>query len=68
MSNWIRGYRIKKYELPLTNDMLECMHAARKMICKKKKAQAKAKEQIKKIKHCRAMIATILSQWDDPKV
>ena len=27
--NWISGCCIKKYELPLTNDMLEQMHAAR---------------------------------------
>ena len=29
MSNWISGYHIKKYELPLTNNMLEQMHAAK---------------------------------------
>ena len=29
MSNWVSGCRIKKYELPLTNDMLEHMHATR---------------------------------------
>ena len=52
MSNWISGCRIKKYHLPLTNDMLERMHAAknRKEAIKrqKKEAQAEAKEQIRK--------------------
>ena len=32
MSNWICGYCIKKYHFPLTNDMLERMHAAKNMI------------------------------------
>ena len=54
MSNWISGCRIKKYELPLTNDMWEHMHATRnkKEAAKlqKKEAQVEAKEWIKKIK------------------
>ena len=29
MSNWISGCRLKKYQLPLTNEMLERMHAAK---------------------------------------
>ena len=29
VSKWISGCRIKKYEMPLTNDMLERMHAAK---------------------------------------
>ena len=29
MSNWISGCQIKRYELPLTNDMLKHMHAAK---------------------------------------
>ena len=50
MSNWISGCCIKKYELPLTNDMLEHMHAAKNRKeatrSQKAKAQAKAKELI----------------------
>ena len=41
MPNWISGYQIKKYELPLTNDMLEPMHAAKN----KKKAARFQKEE-----------------------
>ena len=48
MSNWISGCRIKKYHFPLTNDMLEHMHAAKntKEATKQQKveAQAEAKE------------------------
>eukprot|EP00250_Pteridium_aquilinum_P030065 c40593_g1_i1 orf=3-197(-) len=29
MSNWISGYRLKKYHLPLTPEMLEREHAAK---------------------------------------
>ena len=54
MSNWISGYQIKKYEVPLTNDMLERMHAAKNkkeiVEVQKAKAQSKAKECIKRIK------------------
>ena len=53
ISNWISGCQIKKYELPLTNDMLEHMHATknRKEIAKMQKveAQAKSKESIQRI-------------------
>ena len=49
--------------------MLERMHAVRNRKAttklQKKEAQAKAKEQIKKIKQRHAMIAAILSQRDD---
>ena len=41
MSNWISGCRIKKYELPLTNEMLERMHEARN---KKEAAALQRKE------------------------
>ena len=48
MSNWISGCCIKKYELPLTNDMLEQINVARnrkKVVeLQKKESQAKAKE------------------------
>ena len=40
ISNWISGCKIRKYELPLTNDMLEQMHAA-----KKRKEAAKIQKQ-----------------------
>ena len=29
VSNWISGCRLKKYHLPLTNEMLERMHATK---------------------------------------
>ena len=64
MSNWISGCRIKKYHLPLINDMLECMHAAknRKEAIEQQKveAQVKSKERIRRIKQRQAMIAAIL--------
>ena len=69
MSNWISGCRIKKYKLPLTNDMLERMHAAKNRKeaaeVQKAKAQAKAKERIKRIKQHWAMIAAIIPQEHD---
>ena len=50
MANWISGCRIKKYELPLTNEMLERMHEARNRkeaaALQRKEAQAEAKERI----------------------
>ena len=64
MSNWISGCQIKKYELLLTNDMLEQMHAAKNRKeatkIKKKKAPIEAKECIKRIKKHQALIAAIL--------
>ena len=69
MSNWISGYCIKKYHLPLTNDMLERMHVAknRKEAAKQQKveSQAEAKEQIKKIKQRRTIIVAILPQGNN---
>ena len=66
MSNWISGCQIKKYELPLTNDMLERMHDAknRKEVVEMQKAEAQdeAKERIQRIKQCQALIAAILPQ------
>ena len=54
MSSWISGCCIKNYNLPLTNDILERMHATRNrkeaIELQKKEAQAEGKEQIKKIK------------------
>ena len=50
MSNWISGCRIKKYELPLTNEMLEHMHEAKNRkdaaALQREEAQAEAKERI----------------------
>ena len=69
MSNWISGGCIKKYELPLTDKMLERMHATRNRkeaaLIQKEEAQAEAKERIRKIKQHRAIIATILPQNED---
>ena len=54
MSNWTSGCRIKKCHLPLTNDILERMHATKnkKEAAKQQKveAQVEAKEQIIRIK------------------
>ncbi|MCO5587012.1 hypothetical protein L7F22_040957 [Adiantum nelumboides] len=35
MANWISGCRLKKYHLPLTNELLERMHAAKQRRIKK---------------------------------
>ena len=65
MSNWISGCRLKKYHLPLTNEMLERMHAAKNRkeaaALQKQEAQDKARERIKKIKQRRAMVAALMS-------
>ena len=54
MSNWTSGCRLKKYHLPLTNEMLKRMHAAKNKkeaaALQRQQAQDKAQEQIKKIK------------------
>ena len=54
MFNWISGCRIKKYHLPLTNDMVEHMHATKNkkeaIEQQKEEAQAEATKRIKKIK------------------
>ena len=64
MSNWISGCRLKKYHLPLTNEMLERMHAAKSKkeaaALQKQQAQDKARERIKKIKQRRTMVGAIL--------
>ena len=64
MSNWISGCRIKKYELPLTNEMLERMHEAKNRkdaaTLQREEAQAEVKERIRRIKQRQAMIAAIL--------
>ena len=65
MSNWISGCRLKKYHLPLTNEMLERMHAAKNMkeaaASQKQDAQDEAQERIKKNKQRRAMVVALMS-------
>ena len=64
MLNWIRKYRIKKYELSLTGDMLARMHATRTrkeaIALWKEEAQVEEKECIWKIKPQREMVVAIL--------
>ncbi|MCO5559629.1 hypothetical protein L7F22_013230 [Adiantum nelumboides] len=45
MANWISGCRLKKYHLPLTNELLERMHAAKQRRVKRQQIIDEAQEE-----------------------
>ncbi|WP_165303672.1 hypothetical protein, partial [Enterobacter cloacae complex sp. CH23B] len=45
MANWISGCRLKKYNLPLTNELLERMHAAKQRKMKQQQVINEAQEE-----------------------
>ena len=45
MSNWISGYRIKKYLEPLTQEMLQQIHNAKKIDQEKRRVIKEAKDE-----------------------
>ncbi|MCO5571124.1 hypothetical protein L7F22_024856 [Adiantum nelumboides] len=45
MANWISGCRLKKYQLPLTNELLERMHAAKQRRIKRQQIVDEAQEE-----------------------
>ncbi|MCO5577035.1 hypothetical protein L7F22_030857 [Adiantum nelumboides] len=47
MANWISGYRLKKYHLTLTHELLERMHAAKQRKIKRQQIIDKAQEEAK---------------------
>ncbi|MCO5610490.1 hypothetical protein L7F22_064729 [Adiantum nelumboides] len=47
MLNWISGYRLKKYHLPLTSDMLAKIHSAKEQKNKIEETKAHAQEEAK---------------------
>ena len=67
MPNFINGSRLRKYEEPLTENMLQQLHAAETykegQAQLKEKAQQEARERTKQIKaHRQAQILTIVTQ------